>query len=156
MSDRGPLRHPSLPECQSWVIPFWDERDRDEFDDLTDCIQRRGPKRFDDAIEQFKKALSNSDDVVGVRFYIGTHLPERTTLVLSPDTQEQTIDILHRMAGMMADERGIVPWSQINLQLSAIRDTVSTTDDELYPSLGFGAIIPSHQGYTEASADWIA
>jgi hypothetical protein len=156
MSDCDSVQYLSIPKCQSWIIPFWDRQDRDEFEDLTNSIRRGGPERFDDAIKQFNKALTRTDDVVGVRFYIGTSLTKRTTLVLSLDTRKQTIDILDKTTKMMADERGVVPWSQIRVQLSALRDAVSTNDEELCLSFGFGAIIPSRRGYTEASTSWIA
>lgn len=154
MQPRTPVQYTDVPDCQSWIIPFWDSRDRDEFDDLTSSIRMMGPERFADPIRAFERAV-NQSEAVGVRFYVGTRLPDRVTLPLAPDTREQAIDILTEASGFMVDERGVVPWGQICSRLIAIRDAVSQSDEGAYPSFGFSAVIPSHRDYTEASTDWI-
>jgi len=49
MQDMDSVRYVSVPECQSWIIPLWDERDSDEFNDLANSIRYEGPERFSES-----------------------------------------------------------------------------------------------------------
>jgi hypothetical protein len=154
MSEGSEIQYSSVPQCVSWIIPLWDYRDRDEFHDLTDSIRFKGPKRFNDALRSFTRAISKGD-AVGVRFYIGTEIPSGTALVLSPDSREQTLEILSE-AQFLAS-RGVVPWGQLIAQLEAIREAVLASDGEEEVSFGFSPIVyDGSDRYKRAPTNWIA
>lgn len=155
MPETDSIQYTSVPRSQSWLIPFWDPSDVDEYEDLVYPVRSRGPERFHDAIGAFNSAVSHSD-AVGVRLYVGTQLPKRVTLKLAPDSQTQAIDLLDAATAHPGGERGVVPWPQIWSQLRAIRHVTTESDDGAYPSFGFSAIVPLGDGYREASTDWIA
>lgn len=153
MSKSDDLQFATVPANQSWLIPLWDGRDYDEFDDLTTSLAR-GSDRFKDALRAFEGAIYGSN-AVGVRFYVGTELPTRVTVTLAPDTKKQAVAMLDESALFMADDRGVVPWGAIRSHLLAIRNATTKSETQ-YPSFGFSAIIPCDLQYTEASTGWLA
>lgn len=158
MADPETLAYSSIPERESWVIPFWDPRDRDEFEDLTSGITLKGEDWFTDAMRVFRNAVK-SNDVVGVRFYVGCNLPSGITMILRPASRSQAAEILFAAYGFMGFDRGVVPWDRIAAHLWAIRDVLLADDEAMTPTFGFSAIIPDPDGrpgsYTEAPTSWL-
>jgi len=90
------FRYTAVPACQTWLIPFYDDRDRAQFDEVAYMIATEGPEHFADAFSSFRRAVRSSPR--GVKFYVGTNLPGPVTVQLVPETREQASECL-RAAG---------------------------------------------------------
>ena len=152
MSEARDVHYWTVPQCESWMIPLWDYRDLDEFEDLTSSLAAVPPG---EAVWTFYGAVRNSD-AVGVRLYVGTDLPSGITLVLSSATRAAAAKRLARATGFMA-EREVVPWRRIEEQFDAIREAVLADESVDPPSFGLSAVVPDAGGrYTEAPTSWLA
>lgn len=157
MVESGGLRYTRTPDRESWVIPFWDRRDEDEFEDMLIGLRHGGPDRWGGAIHGFKWT-ARSAGIDGVRFYVGSDLPGGVTLVLRPDSHTQAADVITKVLWASMDtDRGIVPWQRIGAHLDAIREVLLSDQESEMPSFGLSALIRgNHEGqYIEAPSSWV-